>query len=240
VSEGILKILGEMILYGGGGAAVAYLIFQFLGKSWIENKFAQRLEQHKHQQALEIQRLRVEIDSMLSGALKVQEREFKILPEAWEKLDEAYGLTIWLTHPAQEFPAVGRMSDAELEEFFASSELRETQKQTIRSADSRDRDKAYQNIIFWHRLGKVKKAVGELQSYIARNGIFLPKSLKEKFAQMIPLLWSAVTAAEVGQESADYKMRNEGWKELDAKGKPLHAEIESEIQRRLQSHASKS
>src|SRR3989442_1732393 len=93
----ILKFIGEVVLYGGGSAACAYLLFQFLGKSWIENKFAQRLEAYKHQQQLELQHLKVEIESMLSGALKMQEREFQVLPEAWKKLDDAFGTTNWAT-----------------------------------------------------------------------------------------------------------------------------------------------
>ena len=68
-----MTFLLQMLAYGGGSAAVAYLLFQWLGKTWIENKFAQRLDQLRHQQALELQRLRVEIDAMLSGALKLQE-----------------------------------------------------------------------------------------------------------------------------------------------------------------------
>lgn len=93
-----------MVAYGGSGAIVAYLLFQFLGKTWIENKFAQRLDQLKHQQALELQRLRVEIDSLLSGALKLQDREFQILPEAWQKLDEAHALAKWFVCPGQDIP----------------------------------------------------------------------------------------------------------------------------------------
>ena len=38
----IYKFLGQVIVYGGGAAAFAYLIFQYLGKSWIENKFKQK------------------------------------------------------------------------------------------------------------------------------------------------------------------------------------------------------
>lgn len=56
-----MKFVLQMLAYGGGSAVVAYLLFQRLGKTWIENKFAQRLDQLRHQQALELQRLRVEI-----------------------------------------------------------------------------------------------------------------------------------------------------------------------------------
>ena len=95
----ILRSLGEFIAYGSGAAGVAFLLFRYLGKSWIESKFSERLEQFKHQQAIEIQRLRVKIDSTLSGVLKIQEKEFETLPEAWSKLDEAYGHVTALVSP---------------------------------------------------------------------------------------------------------------------------------------------
>ncbi len=156
-NEQIFRFLLEFIAYGGGAAAVAYLIFQFLGKSWIENKFSQNLEHYRHQQALEFQRLRVEIDSMLSGVLKLQDKEFETLPEAWKKLDDAYGHVSALTSPGQTYPNLDRMTSAQLEEFFLKSELYETQKDDIRK--SAQKLNAYQEAIFWHRLTHCKTKV---------------------------------------------------------------------------------
>jgi inorganic triphosphatase YgiF len=181
MTEQTLKFLGEMIAYGGGSAVVAYLIFQFLGKSWIENKFAQRLDHLKHQQALELQRLRVEIDALLSGAIKLQEREFQVLPEAWQKLDEAYGLVSSLVHPMQEYPDVNRMNEQQLEEFLASTIFTDTQKDEIRF--SRNKLEIYIDIVFWHRYRKVKSAFSDLQNFVARNGIFFTPELKEQFTK---------------------------------------------------------
>lgn len=233
----VLKFLGEVVLYGGGSAAVAYILFQYLGKGWIDARFSERLEAFKHAQAKELQRLKIEVESLLSGALKLQEREFTVLPEAWHKLNDAYSLTGWVVSPVQQFPAVGRMADDEFEEFLASSELHESQKARVRGAESRERDKMYQEVIFWHRLGKAKNAVGELQNYSVSHGLFLPPPLKQHFADMLPILWGALTAKEVGHDADDYKMQSEGWKELQAKGEPLHQLIEKAIESRLHSHA---
>jgi hypothetical protein len=167
VSDQVLRFFGEFVAYGGGAAVVAYLLFQYLGKSWIENKFAQRLDLFKHQQAIELQRLRVEIDSMLSGALKLQEKEFQVLPEAWQKLDEAHGLVAWLFSPMREYADVDRMNPTQLDELLARSEFTESQKDEVRN--SHQRRQTYQDIIFWHRVNKVRKAFSELQSFVARR-----------------------------------------------------------------------
>jgi len=233
-----LRFLAQMLAYGSGSAAVAYLLFQWLGKTWIENKLAQRLDQLRHQQALELQRLRVEIDAMLSGALKLQEREFSVLPEAWAKLDEAHGLVAWLVDPRQQYADVDRMNSVQLEEFLAGTEFAESQKDELRN--SHDKGRTYRDIDFWRRLHRVKKAFGELQTFVARNGIFLTAELDEKFSKMSEMLWSAVVSKEVGHEAKDGKMQSEGWKKIEEETEPLYRSIKAEIQARLQSHSRKA
>ncbi|MFO1328097.1 MAG: hypothetical protein U1F56_12125 [Rubrivivax sp.] len=233
--DAVLKFIGSAIAYGGGGAVVAYLLFQYLGKTWIENKFASRLDLLKHQHALELQRLRVEIDSMLTATVKLQEKEFQLLPEAWHKLDEAHGLVRWLTSPMQEFPNVDRMSDEELEEFLESSELLGSQKQKIRSSTNRLR--AYEEAIFWHRLHRVNGAVADLESFVARNGVFFPMSIKNNLTKVSHLLWQALTSKRVGHEAKDYKLQSEGWKKIQEEAEPLYKQIEADIHARLRSHA---
>lgn len=230
----VLRFFGEVVVYGGGSAAVAFLLFKHLGKGWIDARFAERLEAFKHDQAKELQRLKVEVESLLSGALKIQEREFTVLPEAWQKLNEAYSLTGWIVSPLQQYPDVGRMADDQLEEFLNSGELLESQRRRVR--ESHDRDKTYQEAIFWHRLGRAKKAVGELQNYTVSHGLFLPPPLKQQFAEMRPILWESLTSLEVGREATDYKMQTDAWTQLQAKGTPLHDAIEKSIERRLHSH----
>ncbi|MEO7859094.1 MAG: hypothetical protein ABIU05_01420 [Nitrospirales bacterium] len=84
-----------------------------------------------------------------------------------------------------------------------------------------------------------KKAIADLQNFVARNGIFFPPELKTKFARVSEMLWSAVISKEVGHEAKDYKMQNEGWKKIKEESEPLCKSIESDIQARLQSHAKR-
>ena len=94
--------------------------------------------------------------------------------------------------------------------------------------------------MFWYRLSKVKKAIAELNNFVARNGIFFPLDIKTKFASITEMLWSAVISKEVGHEAKDYKMQNEGWKKIKEESEPLYKSIESDIQSRLQSHAKRT
>lgn len=236
MDDPILQFLGEFIAYGSGAAGFAYLLFRYLGKSWIESKFSERLEQFKHQQTIEIQRLRVEVDSTLSGVLKIQEKEFETLPEAWSKLDEAFGRVTDLISPFQQYPNLDGMTPARLNEFLDGTELFGTQKDEIRQSSAKlDR---YQEMIFWHRLHKVKLACIDLDKYVVRYGIFFPPNLKEKFNKIVSELNSAVSDKALGQETKDYELENEGWTKIKDEIDPLFQAIEGEIHSRLQSHGS--
>jgi hypothetical protein len=237
ITEQAIKFIAELAVYSGGAAAFSYLLFQYLGKSWIENKFAQRLDTLKHQHELELQRLRIEIDSLLSGAIKLQEREFEYLPEAWHKLDEAHGLVTWLVSPGQEYPNLDRMNPLQLNEFLDSSKLTNSQKEEIRSATKKD--DSYQEIIFWLRLHRVEKAISDLQNFVARNGIFFPSEIKQNFKKISELLWSAVISKKVGYKAEDYQMQSEGWKQIKNEAEPIYKSLEEAIQNHLQSHGRK-
>ncbi len=233
--EWLLFFLGQIIAYGGGAAAVAYLLFQHLGKKWIESKFSARFESYKHQQNLELSRLRIEIDSLLSGALKLQEREFELLPEAWKKLDEAHGLTRWAMSPAQISINVNGMTADRLDEYLATTDFLETQKVELRS--SSNRDKTFQELSYWRRMGKANKAVSDLEQFVARNGIFFPPELKKNFVSIVLILQSALTSHEVGYgDWSGREMQREGWKRIEEEAEPLYKTIEEEIHVRLRSH----
>lgn len=232
--EEVLKFGVELLAIYGGAGVIGVMSFQYLGKKWIEGKFSERLKSYEHQQKLELSRLRIEVDSLLSGALKLQESEFELLPEAWEKLDEAYGSIRWAMSPAQEFADVERMTNDELDEFLAKFDIRETQKQDIRS--SSNKGKTFQEISYWYRIQKAKVALSDVERFIARRGIFFPLELKQNFLAMLTILRSALISHQMGHETSDRKMQHEGWKRITDEAEPLYKAIEEEIHSRLRSH----
>ena len=233
----IYQILELIVLYGGavaGFVGALYVVFQFFAKSWIENKFKESLEHYKHEQAVELQRLRVKIDSMLNSVLKLQEKEFETLAEAWRLLDEAFISLSSLVSPIQEYPDLDRMTSAELEEFLTNSKLFDSQKNKIRQLS--EKTKTHQEIIFWYRFAAVKKACADLQNYVARQSIFFPLELKDLFSKVSEDMWSALIDKQVGREANDGKMQAGANTTLKEKIEPLYKSIETSIHTRLRTH----
>jgi len=236
--EPIVEFFVGMIAYGGSAAAMGYAVFHFMGKKWIENKFQKDLTEHKHLQNVELQRLKIEIDSLLSAAIKLQDREFEILPVAWEKLDEAYWNVFSVVSQGQMYPNIDGMSGRNLEEFLEKTELLESQKDEIRGAVNRG--KKYQDIIYWYRLRDAKSCLIALNRFVSRNGIFFPGELKEQFERISKILWAALVSHEIGHgPPRDLKMQKEGDDSVQKEAEPLYKAIASDIQTRLRSHGPK-
>lgn len=227
------QFLGRILAYGIPSIALFWLLFQKSVERWIDAHFSKRQKEFEHEQVKELQRLKVKLDTVVQGALKLQEREFKIIPEAWEKVSEAFGLALWLSAPFEETISVGQLSEAELAEFLEKSDLYETQKAKIREADRRNRDELYREIEIRKRHGRGRQAIADADSFTRMNGLFMPEPMKKQFAQLVQLIWECVVSHQVGTEAKDYKITNDGWKKLKEQGEPLHDAIEVAIRLRL-------
>lgn len=234
----IFGFFGQLIAAGGGGAVVAYLLFQYLGKSWIENKFARQIEQMRHEQSMELQRLRVEIDSLLSGAIRLQEKEFEVLPAAWEKLFEAYALVYHLSNPLYYCPNFDQLDAIQLDELLETTDFLDSQKDKVRN--SQNKKDTYGETKFWHDLHKAQIAFSDLQRYVAHNGIFLQSELKKKFAEISSTLSSAIASNQARAGAQGWELQTQAWTKLDKETEPLYKEIEEYIQTRLKTHGGKS
>ncbi|MFZ0312914.1 MAG: hypothetical protein WAL85_09425, partial [Candidatus Korobacteraceae bacterium] len=146
----LFALIGKVIIAGGGGAVVAYGLFQAFGRSWINQYFNKRLELFKHDQQIELEQLRHDINSLFSRISKVHEKEFEILPKAWHLLHEAHGATLQLIKAFRQWPDLDVMPGEQLEAFLAASRLAEFQKNEIRGCGNKL--KHYQEVVFWYEL----------------------------------------------------------------------------------------
>ncbi|KAE8753855.1 hypothetical protein FSO04_42830 [Paraburkholderia madseniana] len=226
----------QFVLTGGGAAAIAYGLFKWLGQKWIEDKFSQRLEHLRQTNAKELAELKVKWDTDLQGKLKYQEREFTVIPDAWEKLSDAFGLVSWLTSRSQQYADVEAMNDPELEQFLKDSELLETQKQQLRQRTGRDRAEFYQHTIFFHRYQRTETAVRQFSVYANRNFLFMPDTLFVKLGTLSDHLYSALTTVRIGHESHHGPMIGEAAEITAAKIRPLVDEVQSDIRQLMIAH----
>lgn len=232
----IQEFIMGLIAYGGGATVIAYFVFQFLGKTWLETKFSKELENFRHEKAIEIERLRVEVESLLSGKIKLQEQDFAILPEAWKKLNIAHKLLASTTSPFQQYPDLNRYSQDELDEFLTSTDFSKSVKLKIKNSSKPL--EPYTEAITFKRINEVRKAIFEFKDFADTSGIFMEATIKQKFDQVADKMWSAIVSKEVGHEVKDWKMQREAWKELEEQVKPIIIELESAINSKLTSHSS--
>lgn len=233
-SDQIFKLLGQVLLFGGGSVGIGWLIFQKSVERWVDAHFAKRQKDFEHEQAKELQRIKAKLDTVIQGSLKLQEREFKIIPEAWESLSEAYSAAATLCSPIQSFMSLRWMSAVELDEFMSNHDhLWETQKQTIRNARAEDRDKHWQEFETRRRYVQAGTALASADSFVKVNGIFLPDDLRELFRKQVETIWKALVAFEVGFDSEDFAMRRSAGDKIKDEAKPQHEQIEKAVRARL-------
>jgi hypothetical protein len=232
--DGFIKLIGQVVLYGGGSVGIGWLLLQKSAERWVDAHFAKRQKEFEHEQAKELQRIKAKLDTVIQGSLKLQEREFKIIPEAWEKISEAYSVADWLCSPLQSYASLRWMSAAELEEFLSKREhLSETQKQAIRDKPLEDRDKLWQEFETNKRYNKAREALAAADGFVKANSIFLSDDLRKMFNQQVEIVWRALIAFEVGIQSGDYTMRASSSEMLKNEGKPQHEQLEKAVRARL-------
>jgi len=211
-------------------AGSAWGIWLFLGKKWIENKFQKSIEDHKHKHDEEIQRLKCEIDLQLSRVTKIHEKEFEVLPQAWEKLNNLLDLVRQFIRETYAI-SLDQYSASDLEKFLSKRELTKEEKQTIRA--SADKNSCYFEVLS----EKTSKASWDFQGYIDNNAIFLSPDIKSKFKEAEKTIRTAWAFRNTAGNSQEWR---EGITEachITQKDiPPIMKEIEELVQKRLRFH----
>ena len=112
----ILTYLSAAILAVGGFGAIIYWLFKLLAAKWLDAKFAERLSAYKHTQQKELEQLKFEISALLGRTVKLHQREFDVLPEAWGLLTDAFTITRPVALGAVFSPDIRKMTGEQFEE----------------------------------------------------------------------------------------------------------------------------
>lgn len=215
--EEVFELFGKILVYGGVPAAIAYLIFIFLGKKTVETWFTKRLKKFEY-----------DLNSLFNRATKIHEKEFEVLPQAWTKLDNLLDLVRKFIRETHSIPNLNNKSSQELEEFLSKQDLNEDEKQNVRN--HKDKNLWYFN----EKSEKVGDACLDFQDYITKNAIFLSSDLKSKFKKAEEKIRTAWATRNTAEESKD---RNKGITEacqiIQKDIKPIVEKIEELVQKRL-------
>lgn len=222
-----LRALGGVALLAGTMLA----LLKVFGEKWIESKFERQRSSLKHQQELELQKLRVEIDSTLNANLKLQEREFETLSKAWQLLQIAYIQIAAYLSPLEQWPDIDRLDDRDLEELLGKRPFTPYEKTLIR--ESPKKLDAFRRVTLSHNSKEVWRAYIEFRDYVLQFGIFFPNSIRNKFRTIEEKFREAIIGKEVGRESNDWNMQGQAFIQLTKDTKQVCDALESEINDQL-------
>ena len=111
-AQPILGFLGAVGITLSATTLAAYGLFKGLGQKWIEGKLEHQLEAYRSEQSRELERLRYKINGVLDRTVRLNTREFEVLPDLWAKLLDAYDVSGGFAAPFQQnVPDVSFLND---------------------------------------------------------------------------------------------------------------------------------
>lgn len=227
----VVSIATALLAAGGGGAAVAFGLFRKMGSSWLDAKFAQKLEAFRHDRAKEMERLRAEIDGALRARVRFQERQFDACLEIWNSLKETQSKLLVSISPLQQYSDLRRMSDEARLEYLNSFDLQKWQLEEILKAD--DIQKSFQKMVDGRRFSDAAKAFSDFDRATRSNELFFEPELYKLLRSICDKMHSSLVAKEIAISESDHKMSREAWTEYDKECVPLVHELVAEMRKIL-------
>lgn len=188
---------------------------------WLEAHFAGkieavRLEGQKQLEAVkfggqtQLEQLKHEQAASLDRAVKLNQREFEVIPEVWSKVTEAHHAVSRLIAVLQSSPELSRMSEPQFETFLAKARLEDWQRDEMRSMKPFDRTSYYSDITRWHRLNDATEAVVNFNRAHLGSSIFVHPDTHTKFNDFSEPLLLAYHRFRINMQMGDdYRMPNE-------------------------------
>jgi hypothetical protein len=232
ILNSLLGILAASGLVGSAGVAVGYFLFKMLATKWLDNNFAKRLEAYKHQQQRELEQLRFQINALFDRVTKLHQREFQVLPDAWALLFDAVLEMKAFVSSLQTYPDLDNMKPTQFTEFVEACPFATWEKEELKSIPPGDRTKYYRDHIFWHQSKTASTASNDCHTFLRKNGIFIERTLKQRFQRIDQLVREAIVHRKSIQQYALPGL----WEQIEAlseEGDALLDELEHLVQGRL-------
>jgi hypothetical protein len=222
--EMIFSWLGQLVAAGGGGALIAFGLFRYLGKSWIENQFARNLEA-----------ARSEIALLAARKMKLHDREYIVFPEVWSKLTKAYSSVGTTLYAISSVPNFKTMSLDDINDWINHSGFSEDEKHFL--LKEQDKSQAYNRIFDFRNINKAYEDFFDYSTYLQSNRIFINPEIKEKFDRIDAILkeiWIKRKMSWDGYLRLGTKdFLEDAYQKYETEAKPIMKEIEELVQQKL-------
>lgn len=166
-----IKTAGFIATGVGVSVTIAYAAFRLFAEKWLENKFAESLENFRHQKNLEIARLKVEVDAVLNGAILNQQKEFEVLPTLWSSLTSMFHKTSTVFAQLRSYPDINNYSQDSLIGFLDNYEWVDDIKNEIFESENKNSTFLKYNTL--SEIRDAKLSCREFFSEVDKSGIFL-------------------------------------------------------------------
>lgn len=214
-----------------GVVGAAFTLFKLLGEKWLNQKFAERLEAYKSEQARELERLRHRIGGVFDRAKRLNDREYEVLPEVWGKIVDAKDRCGVYLARFKEYANLSGMSDEDLDHLLESFAFSEPTKKQIKS--SHDRQKIFQRAVEWKKFVEANNALREANSIVSKSGIFIVPNLRDDMIKLVDILHSAIQEQRLNEEEDIRPRLKEAREALDKEGHALFTAIGEAVAARL-------
>lgn len=221
IVERVFGMFGQVVIAGGGGAVVAFLLFKYLGKGWIESQLAKDLELAK-----------AEIGLLSARKLKLHDREYVVFPKIWSKLNKAYASLGRAVIGFREVPNLDKYSKDEIASWLKGSDLSEAEKTRFENEGSDIM--ALNRILDRRELLAAQRDFFDFHEELTAEKIFLSPDLKGKLEKVGGLLRSSWANKKMdfdGHSSRDFL--SAAYKIYEDEAKPVIGEIEEIFRARI-------
>ena len=216
--------IGQVLVAGGGGAAIAFGLFKFFGQNWI-----------KHQLAKDLELAKSEISFHAAKRLKLHDKEYEVFPEIWARLSDAKATLQAALMEFRTMPDFNRISDEDFRKWLESTDLEDEEKAEMIA--STDRMSLFNRILDYRSLWRAEESFFEFQTYLQKNRIFLSPDIREKFDEIKNLLrkaWAArKTDVRLAGQDGSIDFLTKALDIFNVEVEPLMGELEDIIQGKL-------
>ncbi|MCO7728945.1 hypothetical protein NJB93_20480 [Brucella intermedia] len=227
----ISKYIGIVVAAGGGGAAVVFGVFQAWGKGWLDNHFNRRLEEFKHEQTKEIERMKLKVSTVFDRSVRLHQLEFEALPTLWEKLFEAYKECAKFIAPFRQYADIARMNNEKLTSYLVEIGYSKIEIEIINDSD--DKEQSFVRLTEIKNFNKASDTYNSFREYFQKKSVFLDKDLKDKIDSISALTRAALYEQHDNLIERYGKMERSNIKAFQDRANGLMDEIEALVKQRL-------